>query len=202
MRYSLEHKDKSYQRVLSSASRMIRSKGIDSISIGGVMADAGLTQGAFYAHFDSKEDLAIQAVKSALDDSINGARERIRLGMAEGHSATRAFIDFYLSEAHMESPWRGCALASITQEVGRGSPALRNALVGKFEQVTQAMAPHMPGANPDEQFARAEVLYSAVVGVLSLGRIPVERTGRMAYLARCRTQLLSLFGERSESAPQ
>ncbi len=57
MRYDSEHKKRTRQRVLSEAAAAIRAVGPDGIGVAGVMAKAGLTHGAFYAHFESKDDL-------------------------------------------------------------------------------------------------------------------------------------------------
>lgn len=196
MRYNREHKERSRHRILFSAARLMRKHGIGNVSIAQVMADAGLTHGAFYAHFSSKDDLAEQAMASALNDSFNRLRDTLRKGAARGEPALQLIVDFYLSEQHLESPWGGCALSCVAQEVVRGDAGGREAMLAALDDVATLVAPHMPGEHEQERSARARSLYAALVGVVTLARLHRTPAQRLAQLEAGRQQILQSFGTR------
>lgn len=195
MRYTAEHKDKSYARILLSASRLIRTRGVADVSIAKVMADAGLTHGAFYAHFESKNELAATAIGTALNESRNNASEHVRKGKLTGQSPVRALIEFYLSERHLESPWRGCALSAISQEVSREPSPARDVMRERVQDTVNAVAPDMEGVTQAEREAKVELLYSTMIGIITLARLANTREERVAYMERSKAQLLRLMGE-------
>ena len=106
MRYSLEHKAQNHENILSVAARSFREHGGDSSGIGTVMKKVGLTKGGFYRHFESKDDLFVEAVARAFDEMGSGMLE-IAKSAPEGQ-ALRAIIERYLSPRHANSPGMGC----------------------------------------------------------------------------------------------
>src|SRR5690348_6450213 len=100
MRYSAEHKAENHERILSMAARTFREHGGDS-GIGTVMKKVGLKKGGFYRHFKSKDDLFVEAVARALDETGRGIEE-VAKSAPEGQ-ALRAIIERYLSEGHVNS---------------------------------------------------------------------------------------------------
>src|SRR5271165_5164476 len=117
MRYSPEHKAQNHEKILSMAARSFREQGGDSSGIGTVMKKAGLTKGGFYRHFDSKDDLFVEAVARAFDEMGNGMVE-VAKSAPEGQ-ALRAIIEHYLSAAHANSPGTGCVFSALGPEVAR-----------------------------------------------------------------------------------
>jgi TetR/AcrR family transcriptional repressor of nem operon len=95
MRYSLEHKAQNHEKILSVAARTFRERGGDSSGIGTVMKKVGLKKGGFYRHFKSKDDLFVEAVARALDETGRGMEE-VAKSVPEGQ-ALRAIIERYLS---------------------------------------------------------------------------------------------------------
>src|SRR3954447_15811307 len=98
MRYSLEHKAKNHERILSMAARSFREHGGDTTGIGTVLNKVGLKKGGFYRHFDSKDDLFIEAVARAFEEMGN-AMVKVARSAREGQ-ALRAMIETYLSARH------------------------------------------------------------------------------------------------------
>ena len=72
MRYSPEHKAQNHEKILSVAARSFRERGGDTSGIGTVMKKVGLKKGGFYRHFKSKDDLFVEAVARALDETRKG----------------------------------------------------------------------------------------------------------------------------------
>ena len=93
MRYSREHKAQSHEKILSVAARSFRERGGDSSGIGTVMKKVGLKKGGFYRHFKSKNDLFVEAVARALDETGKGMEEVAK--SAPGGQSLRAIIDRY-----------------------------------------------------------------------------------------------------------
>src|SRR3569833_2237309 len=102
MRYSAEHKAKTHDRILSVAARAFREHGGDTSGIGTVMRKVGLQKGGFYRHFKSKDDLFVEAVSRALEET-GRCMEEVAKAAPEGQ-ALRAIIERYLSMGHVNTP--------------------------------------------------------------------------------------------------
>src|ERR1700686_5924574 len=102
MRYSVEHKARSHENILSVAARSFRERGADNSGIGTVMKKVGMKKGGFYRHFKSKDDLFVEAVARALDETGRAMGEVAKSG-PEGQTL-RGIIEPYLSAGHANSP--------------------------------------------------------------------------------------------------
>src|ERR1700675_1199054 len=131
MRYSAEHKARNHENILSVAARSFREHGGDSSGIGTVMKKVGLTKGGFYRHFKSKDDLFVEAVARALDETGRGMVE-VAKSAPEGQ-ALRAIIERYLSAGHASSLGTGCVLSALAPELARKPVALRRRLESLLE---------------------------------------------------------------------
>src|ERR1700754_349801 len=100
MRYDKGHKDATRQRIVEVASRQFREQGVAAVGLAGIMTDAGLTNGAFYAHFDSKEDLVREVLASP------GKRSEMWQAAAESGEGLESAIRRYLSANHRDNPGR------------------------------------------------------------------------------------------------
>src|SRR4029079_3770508 len=107
-RYAKEHKHETRRRIIESAGRRLKRDGIDGSGVATLMKDAGLTNGAFYAHFDSKEDL----VATAVSDQLREQRERIG-AVAPGRAGVEQIVRAYLSPDHRDNPEEGCPSAAL-----------------------------------------------------------------------------------------
>src|SRR6516165_10197084 len=102
MRYSREHKQETHDRIVRKASVRLREKGAHGVGVAGLMKDAGLTHGGFYAHFDSREALVIEAFAYAMDRSTERWRKLAEQRPPEQRLA--AIVDSYLTKAHRDDP--------------------------------------------------------------------------------------------------
>src|ERR1700758_5285943 len=105
MRYSVEHKAQNHENILSVAARSFREHGGDTSGIGTMMKKVGLTKGGFYRHFQSKDDLFVEAVARAFEEMGNAMVEAAR-SAPEGQGL-RAMIERYLSPRHATAPGMG-----------------------------------------------------------------------------------------------
>ena len=165
MRYDTEHKQATRQRIISTAGRRLKSDGIDGSGVATLMADAGLTNGAFYADFKSKDDL----VTTVVADQLQVQRESLH-PLPPGRAGIEQFLRWYLSVEHRDSRANGCPSAALLEEIGRYTDATKQAytdgLLGMADDVTARLVPH------DPQSVRVTVLavFAMVIGTLQLSR--------------------------------
>src|SRR3954471_1292191 len=125
MRYSKEHKQETHARIVKKASVRLREKGAHGIGVADLMKEAGLTHGGFYAHFDSREALVIEAFGYAMDRSAEHWRNMAAEIPLEKRLST--IVDSYVSAAHRDDPGRGCAVPTLGAEIARESAKTRKA---------------------------------------------------------------------------
>jgi TetR/AcrR family transcriptional regulator, transcriptional repressor for nem operon len=133
MRYPAKETAAKHDRIVKEASRLFRERGFENVTVGEVMKAAGLTHGAFYAHFASKQGLEKAAVAYGQDVSA---------GLARSYGATkkgrRAYADRYLGARHRDNPGDGCTMAALAPEVARSAPELKAAFERGFEEILSA----------------------------------------------------------------
>src|SRR6478609_2142959 len=157
-RYGAEHKQATRQRMIEAAGRRFKSDGIDGSGIAALVADAGLTNGAFYGHFSSKDDLVAAVVTDQLDT------QAAVLEALPGRPGVEAFIRDYLSAAHRDDPAAGCPSAALLDEIGRCDGATRQAYTTGVRSVVAAIARHLDGGGVPT--SRAEEQAIGLVGLL------------------------------------
>jgi TetR/AcrR family transcriptional regulator, transcriptional repressor for nem operon len=153
MRYPAKETAARHERIVKEASRLFRERGFENVTVGEVMNAAGLTHGAFYAHFGSKQELQEAAV--AYGQNISAARARSHGATKKGRSA---FADRYLSPQHRDHPGDGCTMAALAQEVARSTPELKAAFEKGFEEVLSAQ-----GGDRKETIFQTAALLGGVV---------------------------------------
>jgi TetR/AcrR family transcriptional repressor of nem operon len=129
MRYPVEETAAKHKRIVKEASRLFRERGFENVSVGEVMKAAGLTHGAFYAHFDSKEELQAAAVAYGQKVSLR------RMQRSNSKRSKGSFTDLYLSRWHRDHPGDGCTMAALAQEVARSTPELKAAFEKGLENI-------------------------------------------------------------------
>ncbi len=164
MRYKPEHVEATRARVLHASGRLFREHGFGGIGVDGLSREAGVTTGAFYNHFGSKAG-AFAAV-------IAAGVERLRLGLehirhAHGPNWLAAFAAFYLGQGHRADVAGGCALPSLSADVGRADAATRAAYQTELLKVAALVADGLPG-NPGR--AAAWPILAQLVGGVILSR--------------------------------
>jgi len=170
VRYSKEHKQATRQRIIEAAGRRLKRDGIDGSGVAMLMADAGLTNGAFYAHFASKEDL----VASTVADQLRTQYESLG-AVAPGRAGVEQLVRAYLSPGHRDNPEDGCPSAALLDEIARSTDATKQALtegvLAFIDDIAARLAPHDPLS------ARATTLsvYALLVGTLQLSRALADR---------------------------
>jgi len=113
-RYASDHKEATRRRIIETAGRRFKRDGIDGAGITALMSDAGLTNGAFYAHFASKDDLIAAVVADQLE-----AQAATITQLPEGREALTDYVRWYLSLDHRDDVANGCPSAALLDEIAR-----------------------------------------------------------------------------------
>jgi TetR/AcrR family transcriptional repressor of nem operon len=190
MRYSREHKLETHARIVKRASVRLREKGAHGIGVADLMKDAGLTHGGFYAHFDSREALVIEAFAHAMDRSTERWRKIGETTPPEQRLAT--IVDSYLTPVHRDDPGHGCAVPALSAEIARESPKTRKAFAAKLEQMIDMMAAQIADTAPKAARKQAMAVIATMMGTMVLARVAgtgefseeILAAGREAVLGR------------------
>ena len=169
MRYSREHKQETHDRIVRKASVRLRERGAHGIGVADLMKEAGLTHGGFYAHFDSREALVIEAFGYAMDRSMEHWRKTSEQTAPEKRLAQ--IVETYLSPLHRDDPGHGCSIPSLGAEIARESPKTRKAFAAKLDQMIDMMADHVTGVPRKAARKQAIATLAAMAGTLLLARI-------------------------------
>src|SRR5215470_3138694 len=193
MRYSLEHKARNREKILSMAARSIREHGGDTSGIGTVMKKVGLTKGGFYRHFESKDDLFVEAVARAFDE-MGRSMVEVAKSAPEGQ-ALRAIIERYLSARHANSPGTGCVLAALGPEFARKPLSVRKRIEASLEAYRERLLPFVPGQTREEKLAKCRLLFPSMAGVLMMARFTSDPQRREQMLMEARNFFIKSFAE-------
>jgi TetR/AcrR family transcriptional repressor of nem operon len=169
MRYSKEHKQETHERIVKRAAVRLREKGAHGIGVADLMKEAGLTHGGFYAHFDSREALVIEAMAHIMDRGTERWRKLGEQAPPEKRLAT--IVDSYLSAAHRDDPGHGCAIPTLGAELARETPKTRKAFATKLEEMIDMLASLIPDAAPKAARKQAMAALGTMMGALVMARI-------------------------------
>lgn len=166
MAHRAGQKEESRARILASAGRGFRSRGYGALGVDGLAKEAGVTHGAFYAHFKSKAAAFREAVATGMHDLRTGI-ERTR---ETGPGWRERFVDFYLGDRRTCDLAESCALQSLTGEVARADDDVREAYEAELRGVIEAAAAGMPSATEADRHADATALLALLAGGVSMAR--------------------------------
>jgi TetR/AcrR family transcriptional regulator, transcriptional repressor for nem operon len=161
MRYEKGHKDATRQHIIEVAARRFRHDGVAAAGLAGIMADAGLTNGAFYTHFKSKDDLVCETLMAALDQT------RGRWLNADNAEAA---IGNYFRAKHRDHPENGCPTSAFAAEIARQPKKTRAAYGKRLESLFELIASRLPNGSDDDRQLRSIALYGLMIGTLQLAR--------------------------------
>jgi TetR/AcrR family transcriptional regulator, transcriptional repressor for nem operon len=158
--------------LVETAKRLLKERGFDRAGVVEISREAGLTQGALYGQFKSKDVLAAEAVRKAFADGV-AAWNELRDSAPD---AVSAYLDAYLSETHLTDVGSGCVVAACLSDVRRQDNAIGAAFTEGFSTMVELVQHALPSATPPETARRrALVLVSALVGSVAMARA-VEAT--------------------------
>jgi TetR/AcrR family transcriptional regulator, transcriptional repressor for nem operon len=190
MRYSRDHKKATRRRILEAAGRRFKQDGIDGSGVATLMSDAGLTNGAFYAHFASKEDL----VANVLADQLRTQRQSFE-DQGSDRAGLEAFVRSYLSTEHRDQLADGCPSAALLDEIARRPSDTRDVFTGEVMGVVDDIASRLDPTDAEAARADALTVFGSMVGTLQLARALTDRRLSDQLLARGAQTALKLLDE-------
>lgn len=161
-------KDATHERIVSVAARAIRRSGYDGTGVADIMKEAGLTHGAFYAHFASREAMLAEAAGRACAESAAAAAEVVANTPPE--KTLESMLGVYLSKEHLEGIDIGCPLAALGSETSRQVPEVRRVATRHIKEMIDLVARQLPDWGQPGAHERALVTISTMVGALLLAR--------------------------------
>lgn len=182
MRVSREEKDKSHARIVASAARLLRERGVDGASVGDVMKDAGLTHGGFYKHFPNKDAM----VASAIDEAF---ATFIAMLDGTGPEAADAYRELYLSDRHVSNPGMGCPVAALGPDIARGSEELKAEFGRNVGRLADALSATMEGPAATRKATAIQQL-CMLVGAVVVARASDPQTADEVLSAVASAQIL------------
>jgi len=183
MGYSKSDKAETHARIISVAAKRFRELGLEGIGVADVMKEAGVTVGGFYKHFNSRDELVVEALATAFQD----------LDRWEEHTDTLTrLLENYLSEEHRDGPGTGCALGALLGDVSRASRSAKAVYTARLKRtLAYSTGLFPPNGNPDRR-ARAILTISAMLGAINLSRAVSDANLSREILERTRDQLIGL----------
>ena len=192
MRYGKDQKPATRQRILEAAGRRFKQDGIDGAGVAAVMSDVGLTNGAFYAHFTSKEDL----VANVLADQLRAQRQSLD-SQPSDRAGLEAFVRSYLSPQHRDHSADGCPSAALLDEIARRPAATRHVFTDELMAEIDDIASRLDPTNIEAARTDALTVFGLMIGTLQLARALTDRDLSDQLLARGVETALKLLNARA-----
>lgn len=160
MRVSKGYKEKVKQQILDAAGRGFREEGYGGLGIDGLAKRAGLTSGAFYGHFSSKDEAFKEAVTKGLQDYAQGV---LNFKTDQGAQWAQAFLDYYLGTPHMDDLGCGCAVPGLSAEVMRADSDIKKAYEDEVKIIADTIAKGLKGQHKHDAWALMALLAGSVM---------------------------------------
>lgn len=187
MRYPKDHGQQTRRRIVENASYGLRQNGANCLSVVDLMKLADLTHGSFYAYFQSRDALVVEALALAMDRTLAHW-----LDLTEGLSAGNGFdavVESYLSPRHRNNPARGCALPALAADIGRSGPEARRTLAGGLEKMIDLISGLIPKRSSSDARQAATGAIATMVGSIVLARAAGDKALSDAFLEAGRQAL-------------
>lgn len=182
-------KEETHQRIVDAAAHAIRRRGYAGVSVAEVMRSAGFTHGGFYAHFDSRDTLLVEALDCASRDIAVEAARLTCQRAGTGVSDFRCLVEAYLADQYLGALENGCPIAALAAEMPRQSQTVREASIERVHQLIAAVRSALPEAHR----AMASTVTGALVGTLQLARALGDNPKGREVLSAARESLIHLY---------
>ena len=167
MRHKGVDKEETRRKILEAAGRGFREHGYAGIGVDGLAKAAGVTSGAFYSHFGSKDGAFGVALVAGLDEVIEGVPTFQR---EHGTDWVKAFAEYYLGKPHRSDLACGCAMATLTTEVVRSDAEVHAAFEKKMTLIADLVAHGLAGGSDEDRRARAWSMLGVLIGGINVAR--------------------------------
>lgn len=185
MRKSRAETAETRTRIVEVAAREFRKNGIQATSISEIMAAAGMTNGGFYRHFESKEQLVAAASAQALAELVEAASEAAGAGKNDFHK----YIQSLLSEKYRDDRLGGCPLVAMGSEIARADADIRRSASQGFQDLIDVFAQQEVAETPAQGRAEAMFKLSAMIGAVTMARIVDDEKVSRSILLEAKRRL-------------
>jgi TetR/AcrR family transcriptional regulator, transcriptional repressor for nem operon len=169
MPYPKGHRDRTREQIIESARRLFNRNGFENVSIDAIMADSGLTRGAFYSYFRSKSDLYVEALRCFFTDPNWKNRWRgVKFDLNSPNMAAQ-IVRAYLSRQHYDDVENSCPMVALPCDVARSSPAVKSAFESVFKAMVAALEREV-AARPHERRDAAMAVAALCIGGMVIAR--------------------------------
>jgi TetR/AcrR family transcriptional regulator, transcriptional repressor for nem operon len=200
MRVSRAQAEKNRQAVIDVASRLFREHGFDGIGLKDLMESAGLTQGAFYKQFASKDDLTAQASRRALESAF---RRWSAAAAANPQDPLGAVIAFYLSMEHCAERMDGCPIVALGSDAARQGVDVKASFEAGIRDYLKMLSSWVGETDGEEPSGNAMAILSTMVGAVVLSRaVNDERLSKQFLQAAAKGVLMGLSAGDAQQGPR
>lgn len=180
MRYPPDHKARAREALLEAGARSLKTTGFNGIGVDGLAAAAGVTSGAFYSNFPSKEAMLEAVIDAGVGEPFLSDTDSAIT--AEGRARLISFLEDYISAHHSADPAEGCVMPALSADVSRAQPPVKDAYERKMTALIERIAGVLDGDASDRN-RRAWSIVALMVGSIVISRgIPEQSESRTALL--------------------
>ena len=191
MRYEPEHKTRTRDRIVRNAARKLRAEGLSGPGVASVMRASGLTVGGFYKHFRSKDELLADAIAEGFSES--GEKIYSSLQKVPREDRWKELVRVYLSPEDCDHADVGCPVAALAPEMARAKLSIRKRISDLMKGRAQRWVEFMPGRTTGDRQRNFLLIFTAMVGAVSVARILTDPGDRQKVLTDMRDHLLRSF---------
>lgn len=185
MGHSQAEKAASRERILEAAARQISERGLDSVAVGELMQNAGLTKGAFYGHFESRDAMIAEATRRAMR---KGQSKLDPLFSRKKKPSLDDVVDAWLDPAHVQDPTKGCGICTLAGEARYAGLQVQQVIAEQFKRNVEQIAQTI-GAD-ETATAQATAILATIVGAVSMSRAVGDADLARQILANTRAFIL------------
>ena len=192
VRYRPDQKARARDALLSAGAREMKTRGFNGVGVDGLAAAAGMTSGAFYSNFTNKEALLEAIIDAGLGEPF--VTDTTSTTRAQGRARLISFIDDYLSAHHSTDPAEGCVMPTLSADVSRAEPPVKDAYQRKMTALVDRIAELLDGDEAD-RLRRAWSIVALMVGSILISRgIPEQSESRLAPIESASSTVATLIG--------
>jgi TetR/AcrR family transcriptional repressor of nem operon len=192
VRYRPDQKTRARDALLSAGAREMKTRGFNGVGVDGLAGAAGMTSGAFYSNFTNKEALLEAIIDAGLGEPF--VTDTTSTTRAQGRARLISFVNDYLSADHSIDPAEGCVMPTLSADVSRAEPPVKDAYQRKMTALVDRIAELLDGDEADRQ-RRAWSIVALMVGSILISRgIPEQSHSRLAPIESASSTVATLIG--------
>jgi TetR/AcrR family transcriptional repressor of nem operon len=199
LRYPPDQKARARDALLRAGERSLKTSGFNGIGVDGLAAAAGVTSGAFYSNFPSKEAMLGAVIDAGLGEPFLADTDSTT--PTEGRARLIKFVGDYISADHSLDPAEGCVMPALSADVSRAEPQVKDVYQHKMTALVDRIAGVLDGDEADRR-RRAWSIVALMVGSILISRaIPEHSEYRIAPLDSARSTATALIGADTDDQP-